>query len=163
VTINYGSWHWSLWIRQPFILKQIFPYTCGPIIFLYITWMRFQNRHQSDWCWTAWLERDVRLVAVARSCWSLDSFRVDGLSIHRLLDIHRCCFYFFVSPVWVDIHFVWIDWVRFMSPPILFVFIFLFLIIYINTWHRLESARYSIFWNVFYSFFMSLDSCLIKK
>jgi len=66
------------------------------------------------------------LVVVARSCWFLDPLRDDALSIHRLLDIHWRCFYFFVSPDWVGIHFVWIDWVRFMSPQFYFIFIFPF-------------------------------------
>jgi len=133
-------------------------------VWLYTTWMWFQNPHRSTWCWTIWLERDVRLVVVTRSYWFLDSSRVDGLSTHRLLDIHLCCFYFFVLPVWVDIHFVWIDRVRFMSPSsFLYLFFPFFNNIYKCLWHRLESVRHSIFWTVFYSFFMSLDSCLIKK
>jgi len=68
------------------------------------------------------------LVDVARSCWFLDPFRVDDWSIHRKLDIHRCCVYLFVSPDWVGLHFVWIDWARFMSPSSFFFF----LIIYIH-------------------------------
>jgi len=56
------------------------------------------------------------LVAIERSCWFLDPFRVDGWSIHRALDIHWFCFYFFVSPDLVGLHFVWMDWVKFMSP-----------------------------------------------
>jgi len=66
------------------------------------------------------------LGVVARSCWFLDSFYVDGWSIHRTLDIHCCCIYFFVSTVWVDIHFVWIYLVRFMSPQFFFFFFYFF-------------------------------------
>ena len=93
--------------------------------------------------WTVWLERDIMIVVVARSCWFLDPFCVDGWSIHRKLDIHRCCFYFFVSPDWVDLHFVWIDWVRFVSPNSFLYLFFPFLIIYMSTWHRLEFASHS--------------------
>jgi len=88
----------------------------------------------SLWCWTVWLERDTMLVVVARSCWFLDPSCVDGWSIHHTLDIHRCCYFFFVSPVWVGIHFVWIDWVRFMSPQfLLYLFLPFFNNIYIWT------------------------------
>lgn len=52
---------------------------------------------------------DIMLVVVARSCRFLDPFRVDSWSTHHKLDIHRCCFYFFVSSGWIDIHFVLID------------------------------------------------------
>jgi len=100
----------------------------------------------SLWCWTVWLERDIMLVVVARSCWFLDPFRVNGWSIHRTLDINLCCFYFFVSPDWVGIHFVCGLIGLGLCPPVLFVFIFSFYIyiyIYMNTWHRLKSARHS--------------------
>jgi len=90
---------------------------------LYIIWRRFQNPHQSTLCWIVWLERDIMLVAVAGSCWLLDPFRVDDLSIHRMLEIHWCCFYFFVSPNWVDLHFVWIDWLG-LCPPSYFLYLF---------------------------------------